>query len=112
MPFGKHKGKLLSNVPLDYLHWLQGLADLSSWLREAVEAELEERRFRSYRRPTPPPPPPPRQSVDRDLVHELVTLGARQLALRYHPDRGGDVATMQRVNAAVAHVRAWLPLLL
>jgi hypothetical protein len=57
MPFGKHKGQPLSDVPGDYLVWLLRECKLSSGLRVAVADELTRRGQR------PPPvevPPPPR----------------------------------------------------
>lgn len=40
MPFGLHKGKRLSRVPVDYLRWLLSLTNLKSDLRGAVEVQL------------------------------------------------------------------------
>jgi exodeoxyribonuclease X len=37
MPFGKHKGIPLSDVPSDYKHWLLGQSDLDPYLRKAIE---------------------------------------------------------------------------
>lgn len=41
LPFGKHKGKPLDEVPLNYLDWLAG-RDLEEWkpLHEALHAYL------------------------------------------------------------------------
>ncbi len=36
MPFGKHKGKTLDDVPLSYLEWLRDLDDLQEPLLSAV----------------------------------------------------------------------------
>jgi hypothetical protein len=43
-PFGKHKGKPLSEIPDDYFAWLrrEGV-DLNPWLEEAVQEEIERR---------------------------------------------------------------------
>lgn len=38
MPFGKHKGLPLSEVPSDYKTWLLGTGDLDPYLRKALEA--------------------------------------------------------------------------
>ena len=38
MPFGKHKGLLLTDVPGDYRDWLLNQADIDSYLRKALEA--------------------------------------------------------------------------
>ncbi len=40
MPFGKWKGKPLSEVPDDYLHWLRNKLDLDPELRDAIQARL------------------------------------------------------------------------
>lgn len=42
MPFGKHKGDQLQNIPLDYLHW--GVSNLSDEkLRNRFAAEVHRR---------------------------------------------------------------------
>ena len=38
MPFGKHKGMPLSEVPMDYKSWLLGQPDIDPYLRKALEA--------------------------------------------------------------------------
>ena len=40
MPFGKYRGQDLTDIPTDYLRWLQTLPDLNRKLREAVAEEL------------------------------------------------------------------------
>ncbi len=40
MPFGKHKGLLLTDLPSDYKQWLLGQGDIDSYLRKALEAKL------------------------------------------------------------------------
>ena len=43
MPFGKHKGKALSEIPVDYLLWcLDNMTALSRHLRQAIEMVVEE----------------------------------------------------------------------
>ena len=37
MPFGKHKGVLLADVPSDYKQWLLGQGDIDPYLRKALE---------------------------------------------------------------------------
>ena len=37
MPFGKHKGMLLSDIPSDYKQWLLGQGDIDSYLRKALK---------------------------------------------------------------------------
>jgi hypothetical protein len=57
MPFGRHKGVMISSLPTPYLIWLAGIA-LFDDLREAVDAEMI---GRGLEPPADPPPPPPRQ---------------------------------------------------
>ena len=38
MPFGKHKGMPLSEVPMDYKSWLLGQSDIDPYLRKALES--------------------------------------------------------------------------
>ena len=37
MPFGKHKGILLADIPSDYKQWLLGQGDIDPYLRKAVQ---------------------------------------------------------------------------
>jgi len=56
LPFGRHRGKLLPDVPSDYLAWLLRAVKLSRGLRDAVAAELVGRGVAA-----PPPPALPAQ---------------------------------------------------
>jgi Putative quorum-sensing-regulated virulence factor len=48
MPFGKHKGRALSDIPTDYLIWLLDNATaLSRQLRRAIETVVEEAQHNS-----------------------------------------------------------------
>jgi exodeoxyribonuclease X len=38
MPFGKHKGMAMADVPADYKRWLLGQGDIDPYLRKALEA--------------------------------------------------------------------------
>jgi exodeoxyribonuclease X len=38
MPFGKHRGMLLTDLPGDYKQWLSGQGDIDPYLRKALEA--------------------------------------------------------------------------
>ena len=43
MPFGKHKGTLLKDIPVDYLEWvLENCQNLSYILRKAIENVLDD----------------------------------------------------------------------
>jgi len=39
MPYGKHKGELISQVPTDYKQWLLRQDNVSAYLRKALEAK-------------------------------------------------------------------------
>jgi hypothetical protein len=56
MPFGKHAGKPLPDVPTDYLEWALKETKLGSGLRAAVVAELGQR---GVAVPAAQPGPPP-----------------------------------------------------
>jgi hypothetical protein len=104
MPFGKHQGKLLSEVPLGYLDWLLRI-ELKPFLREAVEEEkrLREEEGREWEEDPFSSPPSSPTSPGMDVtadVKDLVKKWFSEMALRYHPDRGGSDAAMQAINHA------------
>ena len=43
MPFGKHKGEKLSDIPTDYLKYILGWDRLYDGLRKTIEAHLKTR---------------------------------------------------------------------
>ena len=91
MPFGRHKGQPLSQLPHDYLTWLSGLDTLREPLQTHVMEEVSRREVLAH--------------VDLTTVKgaakEIVSLGDRTLAQRWHPDHaGGDHKKMQTINAA------------
>ena len=89
MPFGKHVGKPLEDVPSSYLAWLLRTCDLDDDLRRAVRNEMFVREH--GRRP-------PQQADDQDTprrypppanLPEIVNRWYREQAMLHHPDRGG-----------------------
>jgi hypothetical protein len=104
MPFGKFKGRLLSELPDGYLLWLLDLPDLNPWLRRALEIEMARR--------DDGPRPPGRQEGVIALadLRPLVKRWFGELSLRWHPDRGGTQETMQAVNQAHDRLRELLGL--
>jgi Putative quorum-sensing-regulated virulence factor len=95
MTFGKHKGKRLAKVPTDYLVWcLDAVGTLDADLRAAIEQEL------AKREETPPEVKSGLKAVSpvgQTLAGDVRML-FRNLALKYHPDRGGSDAAMQALN--------------
>ena len=49
MPFGKHCGRLLSELPITYIWWLND-KNLFGPLRSALDAELERRENKKRKR--------------------------------------------------------------
>ena len=88
MPFGKYRGRAVSELPEDYLEWLQENVDLRPPLAAAVAAALEaaeaaEMDARRY--PV---------GIDAELVQRVY----RRLAIKWHPDKGGNLEAMKAVN--------------
>jgi uncharacterized protein (DUF3820 family) len=46
--------------------------------------------------------------ADRAILLDLVNTGFKNLAMRYHPDQGGDAEKMRRLNLLVASLRGQL----
>lgn len=102
MPFGKHKGELLEDVPTDYLRWvLRTCTRLAFGLRLAIHQELAarppEQSYTQAGSPTRPGMP-----VDWP---DVLRRWHRQLCLDFHPDRGGSTEAMQAINAAYDRLR-------
>lgn len=104
MPFGKHKGVPIGDLPLPYLEWLAALDDLREPLASHVTHEFykrsgQERTHESWA---------PHNSFTRDelpIVKAVIAKGYRALALEYHPDHGGTTEQMQRLNKVVVSLR-------
>ncbi len=109
MTFGKHKGRLLTDIPTQYLLWVLREADcVDPWLRQAIAETLTARRDgRDV--------PPRRQQagahssssqsrgvdvIDRSTVKAAVHDWYRKMAFRFHHDRGVDQAVMAALNVA------------
>jgi hypothetical protein len=96
MPFGKYRGRFLSDVPSDYLAWvLRECRAASPWLIAAVREELESR-VHTYEHD--------RNGSDGDAADGLdegkIRTWWRGLVRDFHPDRGGSVEAMQALNEA------------
>ena len=86
MPFGKHRGKDLADVPSDYLDWLLTRAEnVAEWLRDAVYEELLVRDLDNTEE---------NGATERGAaVLPLETLRSqlkawyREMTMKYHPDR-------------------------
>jgi hypothetical protein len=105
MPFGKHRGEDLDDVPDDYLCWvLDNCTNITPTLRRAIEERLglaQPKPSANGAARAPPPewvPPPP--GIDRDALDRAVKAWFRRLAMKHHPDRGGSHEAMKALNEA------------
>jgi len=87
LKFGKYRGQDIQDVPLDYLEWLAGTADLIKAARE----EIERRKAA--------------EEASLPVVEKLIRAGYLSLAKTCHPDVGGTVDAMREVNAAAELLR-------
>jgi Putative quorum-sensing-regulated virulence factor len=107
MPFGKHKGHPIPDLPDAYLTWLVTI-ELHDPLRRVVLDELQRRALGSWRREDRRREPAASRTAAPpiEIVNELVGAGLRSLARKYHPDlAGGDTRKMQQINGAVDWLR-------
>lgn len=88
MPFGKHRGHYLRDIPGGYLFWvIEECEQCNPELRVAIRQELARRILpRTYS--------PQRTVVDREKVLDW----CRRAALACHPDHGGNTKAMKLVN--------------
>jgi hypothetical protein len=95
MPFGKHKGIPLEEIPDDYLLWVLDNVPLDNRpsLCEAIRHRLGL----------------PRAGPDANLEGILKTW-YRSLSLDFHPDRGGSTPAMAAINEAHDRLRKMLGL--
>lgn len=107
MPWGKHRGQRLADIPVSYLTWVLTETDhIEPVLRRAIRAEVADRLGLGGASPPPPPwrstalPAPPIAAAAVDII----VAGYRAVALRAHPDQGGTHDAM----IAVTEARDWL----
>lgn len=98
MPFGKHKGKELKDVPRSYLHWVWENLDIKhDELNECleslfgdgdeVEAEVEDNE-----------PCGNGKVIDIEKISKIWLV---KMSNKYHPDRGGNHEQMIVVNEGI-----------
>lgn len=126
-------GRVLRGQKITDDHLYAGIEDAVDMFQrspslDALRAQAQERLRQQAQqwqrqRPGARPPPPPRGPNPADLEHARDVLGFpvnkkltaedikkrhRELARKHHPDRGGSVARMQEINAAVDRLLATL----
>jgi uncharacterized protein (DUF3820 family) len=93
LPFGRHKGRPLPEVPGDYLQWLCRACRMSSGLRLTVRAELARRGLEA------PPMPAPGPKVPLCPV-----CGMESFAVGWQEDSNGG----RRIRAECMRCGRWL----
>jgi Family of unknown function (DUF6009)/Putative quorum-sensing-regulated virulence factor len=83
VPFGKYKGRPMSEVPTDYLHWNVEAQQqqLKSFLDEIEHRESLEVTKISW-------------------AEQIIQSGYRTLTLKHHPDRRGNNGDMRELNGS------------
>lgn len=108
LTFGKYKGKRLSKIPTEYLEWCRDKCDtLTDDVRRAIEDELADREetkkaaeepAAGAAAPATATARPPRVSPLGQSLTGDARMIFRNLALKYHPDRGGSPEAMKALN--------------
>ncbi len=105
MPFGRHSGAEISQLPDNYLAWL-GSIELRAQLREAVSAEINARAIGE----TASAEIVLRLEPEHvQIVRHVVNLGYKAASRQCHPDVvGGTGHDMKVLNAAISDLREQL----
>jgi hypothetical protein len=86
MPFGKYKGLMVEEVPIEYLHWLWSNVSLFDPLKSEVHFQIY-----GFDLPTA-------NTVNDIPENDEISRIYKQLAMKWHPDRGGTKEAMQAIN--------------
>lgn len=116
MPFGKYSGEELADIRADYLEWvLENCDNIRPSLRSAIENELRDRdeaeqaKRRDRQRGREEKPGAfaslSMSAEEKRWLPQMLEAGYRSLALRHHPDRGGQPDTMRVINSLMEKVR-------
>jgi hypothetical protein len=96
MPFGRHRGTKISDLPDHYIEWLLSI-ELREPLRSAVSNEYRQRMCTDDDSSAP--------AVNTLIVDEIVGAGVRALSKKFHPDVGGDHQKMVAINRTAEWIR-------
>ena len=109
MPFGKHQGKHLQDVPLNYLLWC--LAEIGPGLNKYglnLQAAIYQEAKRRSERDAPDDEDMDQLSRESNLparLEPLIDRWYRGLVMTFHPDRGGSHEAMKAINEANDRLR-------
>jgi hypothetical protein len=110
MPFGRHAGRELDELPDPYLKWL-GRIELQPPLSDAVRREFKRRKTGAALEPRLVSFPAVYVKIprnDRQLARRLVNAGYSVLAKKLDPAAEGDPDIKQRLDALAETVREQL----
>ena len=119
MLFGKYKDKEIAEIPLEYLHWLANNVELKGALKWSIckhlkmnvddleqlqndyntafeENKVLKEEISKLQKPSSKPSKTTKNNFDSLY---------RKLAMKYHPDRGGDEIAMKVVNEIFDEIR-------
>jgi Putative quorum-sensing-regulated virulence factor len=104
LPFGKHRGKDLNTVPIQYLTWLASSCRRSSGLFRAIENELQSRGHRLELPPESADPPVCNRcgSPDLDLTWQVLRDGRRMILGRCSQCNAARFLPQTKVNIEMA----------
>jgi hypothetical protein len=95
LKFGKHKGRPLEDIPFDYLTWvLREVERLDYWTRQAIEAELRRRIEGTVDERDNHGDGDAADCPRCKAMAQALQKWFREMALKYHPDRGGSNEVM------------------
>jgi uncharacterized protein (DUF3820 family) len=83
MPFGKHKGTCIDQLPASYIEWILENTDVDGWLRHQLEKSYE---FQLY------------GGTNNGDPSHVIKSAFQDCAKKWHPDKGGTHEAMVAVN--------------
>lgn len=113
MPFGKWKGKPITELKDTYLDWLMGLDDLREPLKSAIEHEVQRRGSSgsgaSSAKPNGNGKAAPSLCPSPELAEEIVSIGMRTISQRFDPDKAADheAVVLLHDTAKWMRLKAW-----
>ena len=98
MPWGKHKGIPVCNLPDSYIWWLYGQDNITPFsLAQEVELLVMEKwPYKFIRNEIVFEKPLPPDSADKFMGKAKSVF--RKLSMQFHPDHGGNSEAMKAIN--------------